>query len=67
MKGREKLKAWMAAMVPPMTQAELGRLVEVDHGYLSRIMAGKQLPGLKVAVRIEAVTCGRCAAADWVE
>ena len=41
-------------------------MIGIDGGYLSRIEAGKDTPGLRVAVKIERVTGGAVPAISWI-
>jgi len=67
MNGRTKLAEWMNGFDPPVRQSDFCRHIGIDKSYLSRILGGKQRPGLTVAVQIESATLGRVVPADWVE
>lgn len=49
--GPEQLKDWMRRR--GFTQADAARYIEEDEPTLSRLMTGKQVPGLRKAIRIE--------------
>lgn len=66
MNASKKLTQWMTGMRPPLKRSEFCRQLQLDEGYLSRMLAGKQVPSLVVAAKIEAVTFGRVRATDWI-
>lgn len=50
-----------------LSQEALAERLGITQGHASRILAGKQKPGLRVALAIEALTEGEVPASCWDE
>lgn len=52
--GPEQMRDWMRRR--GFTQADASRYLEMDQGYLSRLLASAQTPGLRLALKLERLT-----------
>ena len=52
--GPEQMRDWMRRR--GFKQADAARYLEMDQGYLSRIVNGEQTPGLNLALKLERLT-----------
>jgi transcriptional regulator with XRE-family HTH domain len=63
MPGMDALGRWMAET--GTSQEALAAKLQVSQGYVSRLVHGERLPGLKVALDLEKVTGGAVPAESW--
>ncbi len=61
----EKMKLYLKEK--KMTQKEFSKRHSISESVLSRSVAGKTIPTLKVALQIERATRGKVKARDWVD
>ena len=61
MTAAKRLRQWRGKR----TQQEVAELLGVEQGRLSKLEAGKRVPGLALALKIQALTGGLIPASAW--
>lgn len=65
MEPNARLQSWLEAA--KMKPAEMARRCEYDRSNFHRVLAGKVMPSLNLAARIERITGGAIPARDWAK